>query len=255
MVVELVYRSSKGNDNYWARSLHFTRKVEDHFQWKDKVELSTSLPKLVNDYPILFARKNNERFYIKDLSENTFESIDLQLLQESNNEKGEIDNQEEFNCPIKLIAVDTRDGRYYFSTSKEKFIANLEDKSIRRWKELGKAAATANAIRTNKKIWNKYPEWNPLSDYVINLSTGKVVWPRNELKQGLVSIESNPNSINNALLIMMSDQLNTQLDTHFNSADELPTVEPKSQVVIPEIDLEKYSAKKCTMPFNLLLKH
>ena len=34
-------------------------------------------------------------------------------------------------------------------------------------------------------------------------------------------------------------QLNTQLDTHFNSADELPTVDPKSQVVIPEIDLEK----------------
>lgn len=158
MVVELVYRSSKGNDNYWLKSLHFTRKVEDHFQWKDKVELSTSLPKLVNDYPILFARKNNERFYIKDLSENTFESIDPQLLQESNDEESEIDNREEFNCPIKLtdrkyfaIAVDTRDGRYYFSTSKGKFIANLEDKSIRRWKELGKAATTANAIRTNKK--------------------------------------------------------------------------------------------------------
>lgn len=53
---------------------------------------------------------------------------------------------------------------------------------------------------------------------------------------------------------MMSDQLNTQLDTHFKSADELPTVDPKSQVVIPEIDLEKYSAKKVYDAFQFIVK-
>ena len=53
---------------------------------------------------------------------------------------------------------------------------------------------------------------------------------------------------------MMSDQLNTQLDTHFNSADELPTVDPKSQVAILEIDLEKYSAKKVYDVFQFIVK-
>ena len=57
---------------------------------------------------------------------------------------------------------------------RESFLKSVNDE-VRRWREFDKAAATANTIRVNKKIWNKYPDWNPLSNYVINLKTGAIV--------------------------------------------------------------------------------
>ena len=37
MTYELVYRSSKGNNNYWSVNERFTRKETGHFQWSSAI--------------------------------------------------------------------------------------------------------------------------------------------------------------------------------------------------------------------------
>ena len=67
MTFELVYRSSKGNKNYWTTKHHFTRKESDHYQWETIQRMNTEFPQLKFNYPTLFANKKIERFYYLDL--------------------------------------------------------------------------------------------------------------------------------------------------------------------------------------------
>ncbi|MBB1063555.1 hypothetical protein [Limosilactobacillus fastidiosus] len=255
MSVELVYKSIKGNNYYWTTESHFTRKKKNHYQWERITELTAILPKLVSDYPNLFTSKNIERFYVYDVDKDNYASIELASTTSDPQTK-----DSNYSCPIKLnngkyyaIAIDTKEGRFFFSTSKSKFIKDLTDENIRRWKELDKASATANSIRLNKKIWNKYPGWNPLSNYVINLKTGKAVWPNEEFKNGFVPIEKNPDSVNSALILMLLAQLTEQLTIHFKAANSIPTIDnDNDQTIIPEIDLEQYNAQKVYEAFKYL---
>ncbi len=57
MTFELVYRSSKGNKNYWTTKHHFTRKESDHYQWETIQRMNTEFPQLKFNYPTLFAIK------------------------------------------------------------------------------------------------------------------------------------------------------------------------------------------------------
>ena len=255
MSVELVYKSIKGNNNYWTTEFHFTRKKEKHYQWENITDLTATLPKLVSDYPNLFTSKNTERFYAYDVEKDNYSSVEISSTASNSQIK-----DSDYSCPIKLnngkyyaIAIDTKEGRFFFSTSKGKFIKDLTDENIRRWKELDKASTTANSIRLNKKIWNKYSGWNPLSNYVINLKTGKAVWPNEEFKKGLVPIEGNPDSVNSALILMLLTQLTEQLTIHFKADNNIPIIDnTNDQTIIPEIDLEQYNAQKVYEAFKYL---
>lgn len=187
MTYELVYRSSKGNNNYWSVNERFTRKETGHFQWSSAIEINQIFPQLKAKYPTLFAKKKTERFYYLDVKSSKL--IKLSPDQEEIKAALTPDGipQDNYTCPLKItdskyyaIVIDAPDGRYYFNTSKGVFLKTVNDE-VRRWREFDKAAATANTIRVNKKIWNKYPDWNPLSNYVINLKTGAIVWPNKEL--------------------------------------------------------------------------
>ena len=46
MTYELVYRSSKGNNNYWSVNERFTRKETGHFQWNSAIEINQIFPQL-----------------------------------------------------------------------------------------------------------------------------------------------------------------------------------------------------------------
>lgn len=67
MTYELVYRSSKGNNNYWSVNERFTRKETGHFQWSLAIEINQIFPQLKAKYPTLFAKKKTERFYYLDV--------------------------------------------------------------------------------------------------------------------------------------------------------------------------------------------
>lgn len=257
MTYELVYRSSKGNNNYWSINEKFTRKGKDHFQWKSAIEINQIFPELKAKYPTLFAKKKTERFYYLD--------VKLGKLVKLSPDQGEIKAaltpagtpQANYTCPLKIsdgkyyaIAIDATDGRHYFNTSKGIFLKTVNEE-VRRWREFDKAAATANTIRVNKKIWNKYPDWNPMSNYVINLRTGAIVWPNEDLSSAL---ENNYGTTNSAFLLMMLEQLNTQLQEHFSSVNQQPVNTIEDPIEIPQIDFEKYNAEETFTALSYIVK-
>lgn len=261
MTYELVYRSSKGNNNYWSVNERFTRKETGHFQWSSAIEINQIFPQLKAKYPTLFAKKKTERFYYLDVKSSKL--IKLSPDQEEIKAALTPDGipQDNYTCPLKItdskyyaIAIDAPDGRYYFNTSKGVFLKTVNDE-VRRWREFDKAAATANTIRVNKKIWNKYPDWNPLSNYVINLKTGAIVWPNKELNSFFpASFESNYGTTNSAFLLMMLEQLDTQLQEHFSSINQQPMNTIEDPIEIPQIDFERYNAKETFIALSYIVR-
>lgn len=260
MGIELVYRSKKNNNYYWTINTSFTRKMHDHFEWESTEALQHELPELIANHPNLFTNKNKNNFLAYD--NDTDKSIALSTVSNPASANGD-PNSPTFNCPLDLsdgsiyvIAVDGSDGRYYFSTSKGEFFSDIMDSNIRRWKELEKAAATANNIRVNKKVWDKYPQWNPLSNYVFDLRTGEAVWPDEELRHGDITIESNPNTINGALSLLLLRQLSAQLAIHFKADHNLPLISPddKGQMNVPELGFTAYNAEKVFQSLAYLIR-
>lgn len=258
MSYELVYRSGKGNNYYWTNDQRFTRKMKNHYRWEKGEEIIAGLPQMMNNYPTLFSNKNNNRFYIYDLETKFFKPLYVSEAQGTTGQP-KVDVAENLHhCAINLadhkdyaIAIDAEDGRYYFSTSKGEFLKDLRSSKIRRWKDVTKAAATANTIRVNKKIWRKYPQWDPLNDFVVNLRNGEIVWPSKEARAGLIPVE-NGNSNNYALILILLQQVRDQLQAHFQRRSKSPVNDDEDQLTVPQIDLETYNAEKVFEAFSYL---
>lgn len=247
MTCELVYRSSAGNLNYWSTNHRFTRKLVDHYQWPSSSALQDDLAALVQSHPTLFASKNLHRFYCLDVESEIEESIDWPAERSTVNPSSRV---EKYKPPALIkdgkryaIALDTNEGRYYLSTVKEVFLHKL-GKQVRRWKVQSKAEVTANAIRLNKKLWQKYPGWNPLSNFVVDLQTGKAVWPNADFIEGLVEFKNNPKAVSKGVNDALLDQLFDQLTDHLEHPRRVPLFSQTDTYLLPTIDLQQYNAAK-----------
>lgn len=245
MTFELVYRSSKGNKNYWTTKHHFTRKESDHYQWETIQRMNTEFPQLKFNYPTLFANKKIERFYYLDL-----ESKNLRKLVPNKPKSSSVNvSNEDYQSPLKskdrkyyAIAIDIDNERHYFNANKGIFIKEFGEQ-VRRWKELDKAIATANAIRSNKKVLAQYPELKPLANYVVNLKTGVVVWPDNV---SLVK-ENDTDQItidNPVIMLMKLEQLQGQLTQNFSDNNNFPVNDRRDSIKLAQINFEKFNAQK-----------
>lgn len=245
MTFELVYRSSKGNKNYWTTKHHFTRKESDHYQWETIQRMNTEFPQLKFNYPTLFANKKIERFYYLDL-----ESKNLRKLVPNKPKSSSVNvSNEDYQSPLKskdrkyyAISIDIDNERHYFNTNKGIFIKEFGEQ-VRHWKELDKAIATANAIRSNKKVLAQYPELKPLANYVVNLKTGVVVWPDNV---SLVK-ENDTDQItidNPVIMLMKLEQLQGQLTQHFSDNNNFPVNDRRDSIKLAQINFEKFNAQK-----------
>ena len=206
MTYELVYRSSKGNNNYWSVNERFTRKETGHFQWSSAIEINQIFPQLKAKYPTLFVKKKTERFYYLDVKSSKL--IKLSPDQEEIKAALTPDGipQDNYTCPLKItdskyyaIAIDAPDGRYYFNTSKGVFLKTVNDE-VRRWREFDKAAATAK------------------------------------------------------FLLMMLEQLDTQLQEHFSSINQQPMNTIEDPIEIPQIDFERYNAKETFIALSYIVR-
>lgn len=68
------------------------------------------------------------------------------------------------------------------------------------------------------------------------------------------SFESNYGTTNSAFLLMMLEQLDTQLQEHFSSINRQPMNTIEDPIEIPQIDFERYNAKETFIALSYIVR-
>lgn len=247
MPVNLVYIAQSGNHTYWTTQNGFSRKQVPRREWATSAELATAIPKLRATFPTIFKNRNDSRLGAFDVISQEVTPLNISTNQSSIKITAPL--IQPYACPIKLtdkkrfaIAIDTSDGRWYYNSGKKGSLVKKFDQTVKRWSDQRKAEITAANLRNNDKFWGNYSDFNSEASFVINLTTGLPVWPRDA---DLPAEEKAERVINSDLIRIILKQLTDQLTDHFDPAiNNFPSNDQVNSEKELKVDFAEYNAPR-----------
>ena len=249
MAFELVYLSQAGNRSFWTLSHHFSKKADDHCSWDSRDDLVNDFSRLRDDYPTIFATKNDERFYVAKQGTEQLEQLTMIATSTDNLPLKEVEPSPSW-VSNKMTRKIKKDKKYYAVATRQQDTYRFLDTTlyknggfvyplnadVRRWKEDDKAIATARTLTANQNFWSKYPDFDNQYLTVLDLRNGKVIWSTDDLQLDQLAVLASALSVR---LDRLSQRVTDHLDDE-NRGSLTATAQTEEQ---PAFDLATYNAK------------